>query len=72
MPACRTSCNWIYTPPKLRGRGYAKLAVAASLVVARERGASRAVLFTGNPSAVRTYEALGFRRVGDYALVLLR
>jgi predicted GNAT family acetyltransferase len=62
----------IYTPPELRGRGYAKVVVAASLVVARERGASRAVLFTDNPSAVRTYEALGFRRLGDYALVLLR
>jgi uncharacterized protein len=62
----------IYTPPEVRGRGYAKVAVAAALVAARERGASRAVLFTGNPSAVRTYEALGFRRVGDYSLVLLR
>jgi GNAT superfamily N-acetyltransferase len=62
----------IYTPPELRGRGYAKVVVAASLVVARERGASRAVLFTDNPSAARTYEALGFRRVGDYSLVLLR
>ena len=62
----------IYTPPQLRGNGYAKVAVAASLVAARERGASRAVLFTANPSAVRTYEALGFRRVGDYSLVLLR
>ena len=62
----------IYTPPDLRGRGYARAAVAASLVVARERGASRAVLFTGNPSAARSYEAVGFRRVGDYALVLLR
>jgi RimJ/RimL family protein N-acetyltransferase len=62
----------IYTPPGLRGRGYAKLAVAASLIAAFERGASRAVLFTRNPSAVRTYEALGFRRAGDYSLVLLR
>jgi RimJ/RimL family protein N-acetyltransferase len=62
----------IYTPPELRGRGYAKVAVAASLVVAQERGASRAVLFTDNPSAARTYEAVGFRRVGDYALFLMR
>jgi GNAT superfamily N-acetyltransferase len=61
----------IYTPPELRGRGFAKAAVAASLTVARQRGASRAVLFTNNPSAVRTYEALGFRRTGDYSLVLL-
>jgi predicted GNAT family acetyltransferase len=56
----------------LRGRGYAKAAVAHSLLIARERGASRAVLFTENPSAARTYEAVGFRRTGDYSLVLLR
>jgi GNAT superfamily N-acetyltransferase len=62
----------IYTPPTLRGRGFAKVVVAASLLAARERGVSRAVLFTSNPSAVRTYEALGFRRVGDYSIVLLR
>jgi GNAT superfamily N-acetyltransferase len=62
----------IYTPPALRGRGYAKAAVAASLLAARERGAARAVLFTNSASASRTYEALGFRRVGDYSLVLLR
>jgi predicted GNAT family acetyltransferase len=62
----------IYTPPALRGRGFAKIAVAASLAAARDRGVSRAVLFTNNPSAVRTYEAVGFRRTGDYSLVLLR
>ena len=62
----------IYTPPELRGRGYAKAAVAGSLLAARERGVSRAVLFTRNPSAARSYEAVGFRRLGDYGLVLLR
>ena len=62
----------IYTPPQLRGRGYAKAAVAGSLLAARERGASRAVLFTGNPSAARSYEAVGFRRLGDFGLVLLK
>jgi GNAT superfamily N-acetyltransferase len=60
----------IYTPPALRGRGYARLSVAHSLLVARDRGATRAVLFTSNPSAERTYEAVGFRRIGEYALVL--
>jgi GNAT superfamily N-acetyltransferase len=62
----------IYTPPPLRGRGYAKAAVAASLIAARERGVSRAVLFTANPSAMRSYQALGFRPIGDYSLVFLR
>jgi hypothetical protein len=61
----------IYTPPTLRGRGYCKVAVAGSLLSARQRGVNRAVLFTKNPSAVRSYEALGFRRTGDFALVLL-
>lgn len=62
----------IYTPPGFRGRGFARAAVAASLLAARERGASRAVLFTDSPSAVRAYAALGFRRIGDYSLLLLR
>lgn len=62
----------IYTPPELRGRGFAKVAVAASLLAARERGATRAVLFTSNPSAAKTYEALGFRRIGEYALILFQ
>jgi uncharacterized protein len=62
----------IYTPPERRRRGYARAAVAWSLLAARERGASRAVLFTGNPNAVRCYEAVGFRHVGSYALILLR
>ena len=62
----------IYTPPERRGRGYARVAVAGSLVAAREQGVSRAVLFTGGPSAARSYEAVGFRRIGDYGLVLFR
>lgn len=62
----------IYTPPELRGRGFAKASVAGSLLAARDRGASRAVLFTSNPSAARSYEAVGFQRLGDYGLVLLR
>jgi GNAT superfamily N-acetyltransferase len=62
----------IYTPPSLRGRGFAKVAVAASLLAARERGATRAVLFTPTASAARSYEGIGFRRVGDYCLVLFR
>ena len=60
----------IYTPPAHRGRGYAKAVVAHALRVARERGATRAVLFTPNPSAARAYEAVGLERAGSYALVL--
>lgn len=60
----------VFTPPEHRGRGYARCAVAASLVGARSRGVERAILFTGreNTAAQRTYLALGFRPIGDYAL----
>jgi GNAT superfamily N-acetyltransferase len=60
----------VYTPPEFRGRGYARAVVAHSVRVAKERGATRAVLFTKNPSAVKSYEAVGFRHAGDFGLVL--
>ncbi|HEY1816452.1 MAG TPA: GNAT family N-acetyltransferase [Kofleriaceae bacterium] len=61
----------VYTPPASRGRGYARCAVAGSLLDARDRGDTRAILFTPNPAAARAYEAIGFRRIGDYALVMI-
>jgi len=62
----------IYTPPEFRGNGYAKSSVAGSLIAARQRGVSRAILFTSNPSAAKSYVAVGFRHIGDYGLVLLK
>lgn len=61
----------VWTPPALRGRGYARAAVAGSLLIARAEGASRAILFTGeeNRPARRAYEAIGFRPIGDYGLL---
>lgn len=62
----------VWTPPKLRGRGYARAVVAGSLLAARSEGALLAVLFTGeeNRSARAAYEAIGFRVIGDYGLVI--
>ena len=64
----------VWTPRQLRSRGYGRAVVAGSLVDARSRGVERAVLFTGeeNRSARAAYEALGFRMIGDYALVIFR
>jgi uncharacterized protein len=64
----------VWTPPALRGRGYGRAVVAASLLSARAEGVGRAVLFTGldNVPARRAYAALGFEPLGDYRLVLLR
>jgi RimJ/RimL family protein N-acetyltransferase len=61
----------VYTPPALRGRGYARAAVAGSLLAVKATGVRRAVLFTGreNEPARRTYLALGFRSVGDFGFV---
>lgn len=63
----------VYTPPQLRNRGYGRSVVAASLLDARDDGVETAILFTGvgNFAAQRAYIALGFRRIGDYRLVLL-
>lgn len=64
----------VYTPPEGRSRGYARCAVGASLLDARETGATRAILFTGeqNIAAQKAYSALGFRQVGYFRLCLLR
>jgi len=61
----------VWTPPPLRGRGYARCAVAGSLLEARAAGARRAILFTSNTSAARAYEAIGFTRAGEYGLLIL-
>lgn len=62
----------VWTPVALRSRGYARAVVAGSLRIARDEGASRAVLFTGegNVAAQRAYESLGFSRRGVFGLVL--
>jgi predicted GNAT family acetyltransferase len=64
----------VWTPPELRRRGYGRAVVAASLGSARAGGATAAILFTGvdNLPAQRAYQALGFSRIGDYRLLLLR
>jgi len=82
VPSCMTLFNattedavqvgGVYTPPELRGRGHGRCAVAGSLLDARREGATRSILFTdeGNLPARRCYAALGYREVGEYALVL--
>jgi RimJ/RimL family protein N-acetyltransferase len=63
----------VWTPPELRGRGYARAVVAGALLAVGAEGIRRAVLFTDddNAPAQRAYLALGFERVGDYGIILL-
>ncbi|WP_091139508.1 GNAT family N-acetyltransferase [Microvirga guangxiensis] len=61
----------VWTPPALRGCRYARHDVAGALRMAEREGATRAVLFTENPAARCSYEALGFQRVGDFGVIVL-
>ena len=69
LPDC-VQVGGVWTPPELRDRGYARCAVAGSLLEAREKGAERAILFTDDAAARRAYLALGFHIIGDYGIVL--
>ncbi|MEL6571729.1 MAG: GNAT family N-acetyltransferase [Pseudomonadota bacterium] len=60
----------VFTPPDLRGNGYAKVALALHLLEAQRAGVEGAVLSAANTSAAKVYEALGFQRNGDFALVI--
>lgn len=65
----------VYTPPEFRRSGYARAAVAGSLLLARtELGATRSTLFTGieNDGAIRAYTTLGFEPLGTFGLLLFR
>ncbi|KAA9010567.1 GNAT family N-acetyltransferase [Histidinibacterium aquaticum] len=62
----------VYTPPKLRGEGHARRAVALHLAEARAAGATRATLFAAGEAGVRAYTAIGFRRIGAFTLFLLK
>lgn len=64
----------VYTPPAYRSKGYARAAVAASLLDARNEGVQTGILFTGieNYPAQKAYAAIGFQHIGDYRILLLK
>lgn len=57
----------VYTPPSLRGRGYASSAVAARSRLAIQSGL-RCALFTdlANPTSNKIYADVGYRRIADW------
>ena len=61
-----TRISGVWTPPELRGRGYAT-AVVAALSTARQDAGDACMLFTdlANPTSNAIYQAIGYRRVGD-------
>jgi len=57
----------VYTPPELRGRGYASACVAGASARALAAGADTCVLYTdrSNPTSNRIYQRIGYRPVDD-------
>ncbi|GAA3158757.1 MULTISPECIES: GNAT family N-acetyltransferase [Streptomyces] len=61
----------VYTPPELRGRGYAGAVTAALSQAARATGAHEILLYTdlANPTANALYRRLGYEPVQDRLVV---
>ena len=61
----------VYTPPELRGRGYAGAATAAVSQAARHDGVREVVLYTdlANPTSNALYQRLGYQPVEDRVLL---
>ncbi|MEU0663146.1 GNAT family N-acetyltransferase [Streptomyces lavendulocolor] len=64
----------VYTPPELRGRGYAGAVTAAVGHAARDAGAAQVLLFAdlANPTSTALYQRLGYRPVSDHVDIALR
>ena len=67
----KTGCmvGYVYTPPALRGRGYASALVAEATQEQLDRGKAFVALFTdeANPTPNKIYRALGYEEMGAYA-----
>lgn len=65
------SVNLVYTPPALRGRGYASACVAAWSQVQLDAGRAFCTLFADvtNPISNRIYQRIGYRPIGDYSVL---
>ncbi|HXL90560.1 MAG TPA: GNAT family N-acetyltransferase [Streptosporangiaceae bacterium] len=61
----------VYTPPELRGRGYAGAATAAVSQAARDAGTAEVLLYTdlANLTSNALYQRLGYRPVEDRVLL---
>jgi predicted GNAT family acetyltransferase len=60
----------VYTPPRLRGRGYAGALTCAASQAALDAGADRVLLFTdlANPTSNALYQRLGYQPLEDRAI----
>jgi predicted GNAT family acetyltransferase len=70
MAAGQVRVGPVYTPPRLRGKGYGGAVTAAVSQAARDAGASQVLLFTdlANPTSNALYQRLGYQPVEDRAI----
>ncbi|GGN38494.1 putative GNAT family acetyltransferase [Actinoplanes campanulatus] len=70
MVAGQVRVDPVYTPPSLRGRGYAGAVTVEVSRAALAAGATDVVLFTdaANPTSNALYQGLGYRPVTDWAV----
>jgi predicted GNAT family acetyltransferase len=70
MAAGQVRVGPVYTPPGLRGKGYAGGVTCAVSQAARDAGAGRVLLFTdlANPTSNALYRRLGYEPVEDRAV----
>lgn len=63
--------NYVYTPPQLRGKGYASALVRDLTRSLLEGGRSFVFLHAdrANPTATALYEKLGFEHVADFSMI---
>jgi predicted GNAT family acetyltransferase len=64
----------VYTPPHLRGKGYASSCVAQLSQLMLDQGRKFCTLFTdlANPTANHIYQSIGYRAVCDYTVYLFK
>ena len=70
MAAGQVRVGPVYTPPGLRGRGYAGAVTCVVSQAARDAGAGQVLLFTdlANPTSNALYQRLGYEPVEDRAI----
>jgi RimJ/RimL family protein N-acetyltransferase len=62
----------VFTPDEFRGQGVAQRAVGLHLKEARENGVADTILFAASDVAARAYEAIGFEKIGAFAMVIYK
>ena len=72
LPAASARVGPVYTPPELRGRGYAQAVVAAASAGVQSIEQCTVFLFTdaANPASNKAYQRIGYRHIADHGHLL--